>query len=80
MNLQTKTCFEDNKSSGSCTNQEKKLKMSDVQKLYQNRVDFFKDFYKSVKSYKNFNHDLQFKEFIERKEEEEKKRKAQKEK
>jgi hypothetical protein len=44
-----------------------KMNMSDLQKQYENRIDFYQDFYKSVPSYREFNPAKGYQDFIKRK-------------
>ena len=54
---------------------EPRTSMADVQKMYQLRTEFYQDFYKNVKSYKHFNSDDHFQDFLVRKAEAEQKKK-----
>lgn len=49
--------------------------LEDLQKHYLTRVEFFQDFYKSVKTYSNFNSDQGYQGFLQRKAEKEQQRK-----
>lgn len=54
---------------------EPRKSMADVQKMYQLRTEFYHDFYKNVKSYKHFNSEDHFQDFLVRKAEAEQKKK-----
>lgn len=43
------------------------MSLVDVQKRYENRGDFFKDFYKNVSTYKNFDAKSGYEDFMKRK-------------
>lgn len=50
---------------------ERKSTFQDIQNEYKARTEFFRDFYHSVKSYQQFDHQKSYQEFLERKKEEE---------
>lgn len=52
-----------------------KLSMKDLQMKYKTRMEFYQDFYQNVKSYKQFDPDSHYQDFLNRKEEEDKKKK-----
>jgi len=41
--------------------------MMDLVSKYQTRVEYYQDFYKSVKTYKNFNPEAHYEDFVQRK-------------
>ena len=41
--------------------------MMDLVSKYQSRVEYYQDFYKSVKTYKNFNPEAHYEDFVQRK-------------
>lgn len=59
----------------SAYNMPKRPSLADVKKKYEVRMEFFQDFYKNVKSYKEFKSEEHFQEFLVRKSEAEMKKK-----
>ena len=54
--------------------------MKDLQKEAKNRIEWYQDFYKSVKSYKNFDSEENYSGFLQRKKDAEHKKKMANEK
>ena len=44
-----------------------RMSMMELQKQYENRIGFYQDFYKSVPSYREFDADKGYEEFLKRK-------------